>query len=207
MARDPIARPIFFTSDLHFFHKRICEFTGRPWNNVEEMHEGLIERWNNVVALTDEIFIVGDFSLASNKRTATVLERLNGTKYLIRGNHDRHEGLFEWEKDLYTLKVKDPDAPKGVQKIVLCHFPILVWDSRHYGAWHLHGHSHGNLADDPNALRLDVGVDVWGFSPVSYERIREAMRCKPCWPISKPLDHHGHEPRGDQDGRSVPDDS
>ena len=53
----------------------------------------------------------------------------------------------------------------------------------------LHGHCHGSLPDDPCALRLDVGVDVWGFKPVSYEQIKERMKTK----TPRAVDHHKME--------------
>ncbi len=60
--------------------------------------------------------------------------------------------------------------------------------SRRGGRVMLTGNSHGSLADDPNALRLDVGVDAgWNYAPVSFEEIRERMSQK-TW---KAIDHHG----------------
>lgn len=192
MAHDPTKRRIWFTSDTHFHHKRICELAARPWQNADEMAKGLISRWNERIALTDIVFHLGDFSMGSKKRAEEILAQLNGEKLLIRGNHDHNcHTLFEWWKDLYVLKVQDPLTPGGIQRIVLCHFPILLWDRRHYGAWHLHGHSHGNLEDDPTALRMDVGVDaISGYAPISYEAVRMLMMKKPCWPVSKSIDHH-----------------
>lgn len=185
-------RRIWFTSDLHFGHRAIIRYSRRPWPDADAMADGLVERWNARVALADHVYVLGDFALLPRKRIGAVLERLNGTKYLVRGNHDHNaKGLFEWEKDLHTLKVEDDRVEGGYQRIVLCHYPLLVWDRRHYGAWHLHGHSHGNLPDDPGALRLDVGVDVHGWAPLSYADVREIMETRPCWPCSKPVDHHG----------------
>ena len=40
---------IFFTSDLHFFHRNIMQFCQRPFNNLVEMNEALINNWNNTV--------------------------------------------------------------------------------------------------------------------------------------------------------------
>ena len=159
---------VFFTSDLHFGHANVIKYSQRPFSSADEMDAVLVRNWNGVVRARDTVYVVGDLAL---KRTAQLLEllrSLQGHKHLIFGNHDkalRKEPkaleLFESVQDLKTVKIQDPDAKDGVQRIVLCHFPMLVWDKSHYGAWHLHGHCHGTLPDDPHSLRLDVGVDAW----------------------------------------------
>src|SRR5271165_3310117 len=78
----------FFVSDTHFFHQRILEYCPtRPWKTVIEMNEGLIEAWNSVVKPDDEVFHLGDFSLAF-RPVEVYTRRLNGMKHLIVGNHD-----------------------------------------------------------------------------------------------------------------------
>ena len=88
---------------------------------------------------------------------------------------------------MHTIKVPDESAPGGVQRIVLCHYALRVWDKSHYGTWALYGHSHGTLPDNPHARAIDVGVDCHDFAPVSYERVREIMAAK----TFVPVDHHG----------------
>jgi calcineurin-like phosphoesterase family protein len=53
--------------------------------------------------------------------------------------------------------------------LVLCHYAMRTWNRSHYGAIQLYGHSHGNLPGDSQSC--DVGVDCWGFRPVSLEEI------------------------------------
>lgn len=184
-------RRVWFTSDLHFGHRGILRH-GRNFHDVEDMADALVEGWNGSVALTDEVYVLGDFSLCNRRRTAEYMARLNGTKYLIRGNHDAKQtaNQFEWWKDLHTIRVPDRDCERGYQRIVLCHFPLLVWDQMHCGTWHLHGHSHGNLPDDPNKLRLDVGVDAHDWRPIEYVEVKAIMEQKACWPVSQGDDHH-----------------
>lgn len=180
---------IFFTSDTHFGHENILIFgKGRPFANIKEHDEAIIEAWNGRVSVGDRVYHLGDFSFAFRERTEEILSKLNGQIFLVKGNHDK--GLksekFIWMKEYYRLKVKDEDTVTGTQEIVLFHYPIESWDKRHYGAWHLHGHCHGNLESPPHQPREDVGVDNQGFAPVSYAEIKERMSKK----TFKQLDHH-----------------
>jgi len=183
----------FFTSDLHFGHANVIKYSRRPFSSPSEMNAALIDNWNAVVGPADYVYILGDVSFLPPALLIECLNEMNGHKMLVFGNHDKRirktpsvMELFDDAADLVTAKISDPDAPDGVQRIVLCHYPMLVWDQSHRGAWHLHGHCHGSLADDPNALRLDVGVDVWSYRPVEYAEIKARMKQK-TW---KPVDHH-----------------
>jgi len=184
----------FFTSDTHYGHKNIIKYANRPYSSVSEMNEDMIKKWNSVVSSEDIVYHIGDFAFTPYKEAAEILRSLNGSKVLIFGNHDK---ALRKEKDLYIhwrsagdlreITVPDPDAPRGAQGIVLCHYAMRVWNKSYHGSWQLYGHSHGSLPDDPNSLSLDVGVDCWNFTPVSYEQIKEKMKLK----TFKPLDHHG----------------
>lgn len=184
----------FFTSDTHFYHKNSIEYCNRPFKDVEEMNEGLIANWNSVVGDDDQIFHLGDFSFAGPEKTEEVVARLKGKKHLIRGNHDHKnvlkkiEPYFVWVKDVYMLTVQDinPYAPtqnmsvyKGKNQMIwLAHYAHRVWPQQHYGVWHLFGHSHGMLPEDPRNLCVDVGVDCFKMKPVSYEELKEIMTKK-----------------------------
>lgn len=186
---------ILFTSDLHFFHKNIIELSHRSFRDLDDMHEGLIKNWNHDVKPDDQVYLLGDVSFGSKKKTKALLDRLNGKIYLIRGNHDhdiiKGEGCierFEWVKDYYYLKVDDVDAIDGKsQSIILCHYPFQVWNHIHYGAWHLHGHCHGSLAVDRTKRRHDVGIDNNAYHPISYDRVKAIMSTREYIPV----DHHG----------------
>ena len=50
---------------------------------------------------------------------------------------------------------------------------MRVWNKSHRGAWHLYGHTHGNLPDDIETLSTDVGTDRWNYTPVSFDTLVE----------------------------------
>lgn len=173
---------IYFTSDTHFFHSNIIKLSKRPFDNYEAMHESLIYNWNNKVKEKDDIYILGDFShKGKGIEVNETLKRLNGKKYLIKGNHDGFlndddfdESLFEWIKDYYVMRYEK-------HKIVLFHFPILEWDGYFTEAIHLYGHVHNSRKSASQYKRLEilgrralnVGVDVNNFTPVSIKTVLE----------------------------------
>lgn len=180
---------IYFLSDTHFFHKGVIGYSKRPYSSVEEMNEALISNWNAVVPRNGHVFHLGDFSFGRRVDTEEILRRLNGTKYLILGNHDssmnRFKKYFCWIKDYYELTVV---GFTHQQKIVLFHYPIGSWNKCHWGSWQLHGHCHGNFMHH-HGRQIDVGVDALpGYRPYSYREIAEIMSKKDF----EAVDHH-HE--------------
>lgn len=126
-------------------------------------------------------FFLGDmfWRTISKEKALSIMLRLNGQKYYIRGNHeealDRDKKLqnqFIWIRDLETIH------PTGYPYIVLCHYAMRVWNKSHNGSWQLYGHSHNELEINPekNLLSFDVGVDSWNYYPVSIEQVSAKMK-------------------------------
>lgn len=149
-----------FTSDLHFFHKNICKFSGRPWSQ-EENTEKLIEIWNENVKPGDTCWHLGDFFFVGKKRVdecREVLAQLNGTIRCIKGNHDPDDLMQDLLERgaIYSLdKLKEIKINKT--KVVMCHYPMVVWNQSHRGSIQLHGHCHGSLHNFGKSI--DVGLD------------------------------------------------
>lgn len=165
---------IWFTADHHFGHKRIIELAQRPFASVEEMDEEMIKRWNLLVAPEDLVYHLGDFAFADHQ---PYLDRLNGQKSLILGNHDHSNRVKKakgWSTidSLLHVDVLGEEAP-----IVLCHYGMRVWNRSHHGALHFYGHSHGTLPGDSQSC--DVGVDCWAYAPVVLEEIKARLLTLP----------------------------
>lgn len=171
---------VWFTADSHFNHENVIRYSERPFANLDEMTEAIIERWNAVVRPGDIVYHLGDFALSwGRKHQGTIdalLGRLCGNKWLIVGNHDRDEVRKNprWNKVTPYHELKLDLGGPHKQWIVLCHYPMRTWNLGHYGAWMLHGHSHGNLVDQSGKI-LDVGVDCHGYRPVSLEAVAAWM--------------------------------
>lgn len=186
----------FFTSDTHFGHKGILKHCNRPFETIEEHDQALIKNWNAVVDPKDVVYHLGDISFLSYNKTKEILKQLNGKIFLIKGNHDSNrylerlfvDGLIEDWCDYLEIEIQS-------QKIVLCHFPLAVWNNAHHGAWHLHGHCHGTLREH-RPLRFDVGVDnTADLIPLAFDFLKLWMAAEEY----KPLDHHGAKNQNSQD--------
>lgn len=139
----------FFIADTHFGHERCLEFDNRPFSNIEDHDNAMIELWNESVGIDDDVYILGDVSWHNPNNTVKILQQLNGNKHLIIGNHDG--------KLLKTKKVRDEfveichykeitlDDGTGV---VLSHYPIPCFRNHYYGWIMLYGHVHNSWEQD-----------------------------------------------------------
>jgi len=134
----------WFSSDQHFGHENIIKYMNRPFDSIEDMHRGLIERWNDRVKNGDTIYQLGDFSLMSRGRTKEILSRLNGTIKIVPGSHDKWIARADKDSGLVIDPLVTLKFPFGGEKlvIVICHYPLISWEQSNYGSIHLHGHSH-----------------------------------------------------------------
>ena len=90
----------------------------RPWDDVFEMEEELISRWNRVVGPSDKVYHLGDVAIP--RRGLQVLERLNGDKVLIRGNHD----IFKMSD--YTTHFRDIRGCHYLDRCILTHVQFIL---------------------------------------------------------------------------------
>ena len=156
------------------------------------MDASLVRRWNEVVAPRDTVYHIGDFSFLRPHETADIINQLHGQIMLIEGNHDKK--MNSAVKKMFTSVSKMHEITVGDQHIMMCHYAMVTWPKMHTGAWMLHGHSHGTLKShcyqcghDPGKKRLDVGVDIHQYRPISFEEIAQIMETK----VFTPVDHHG----------------
>ena len=178
---------LFFTSDTHFFHKNILKYCDRPFESITEMNEDLITLWNANVPKDGIVFHLGDVSLtAKSKELDELLHRLNGTKYLIIGNHEKDALSKDYLRnhwagiyDIAEIFIQDDEITYEEQHIVMCHYPMITWNGSHRGSWQLFGHVHGGLSNKGeikhSVTALDVGVDCHGFRPISYQEVKEKI--------------------------------
>lgn len=174
-----------FTADTHFGHGSIIRSCNRPFSDVAETDRFMIEAWNSVVAPRDTVYHLGDFAnwRLKEPQLRAYFDALNGDKRLIIGNHD-HEATrgLPWASVDHRAFVKVDG-----QELILDHYAGRTWNKSHHGSVQLFGHSHGQMPG--NSQQLDVGIDCWGYMPVSWPEIRQRLETlPPFWTPAEPAD-------------------
>ncbi len=159
----------FFVSDTHFGHANIIKYAARPFSNLDEMNEVLIERWNSKVTAEDRVFHLGDFAFKDKPAAKAIFQRLNGIKVLIRGNHDDqatlHLGWFAVH-DYFQYHC----SQSGIY-VMLCHYPMLDWPAKFHGALHFYGHVHDRFPQGAQPGSYNLCVEKRGYQPVTLRQV------------------------------------
>lgn len=193
---------IWFTSDGHFNHDKIIEYMPNRPQQLEAMHDAMINHWVANVKPEDTIYYLGDFGFParrSNHIHFDVLQAiLPGRKILVRGNHDRerrHEGdVIAKEHPMWDEVVDYYEVKFGKSRFICSHYPFETWNKASKGTYMLHGHVHSeDYAKSRYARphRFDVGVDnalEWG-RPWNVEELRDMFQKQEF----TPRDHHAEE--------------
>ena len=188
---------IFFTSDSHFFHDNIIKFCNRPFNNVEEMNQIMVDNWNNKVPHDGLVFHLGDFAWGGYNKFKEVREKLNGEIILIKGNHDEKNGPNSREAELSIFKGVLRQAKLLIEnrQIYVNHVPFLCYGGTYrdknaivyqlFGHVHISNHLKRNNGKDfercVNNLfptQYDVGVDFNEFAPISWHEVNVKIQAQ-----------------------------
>ena len=164
----------WITSDLHFGHKNIMKFCpetrARFKDDVAYMNNAIVDEWNARVESNDLVYILGDVAFMSGSEAGRMVNRLNGTKILIEGNHDKKTLNDATFRGAFAEVHKYLDITYDGHKCVMFHYPIAEWDQMHRGALQFHGHLHGSKSGLEQYRALDVGMDSTGEIVISMER-------------------------------------
>lgn len=163
----------FVTSDTHFNHGKIIEYCNRPFSDVEEMNEKIIENWNSVVGKNDIVWHLGDFALGDKKKIPELVNRLNGRINLVMGNHDHNKIGFYYDAGfhrVYDRKVIIQDY------IILSHAPMEFVKQPWFNiAGHVHDCSMYNTLSENGCI---VCMERWNYKPVSLDEIKNTWKKK-----------------------------
>ena len=151
---------VFLVSDTHFGHAGVCRFTRndgvtklRPWTDPAEMDEDMVRAWNDRVRPTDKVYHLGDVVI--NRKALSILNRLNGDKVLIRGNHD----IFKDED--YTPYFRSIRSYHVMNGMILSHIPVHEASLGRFGV-NVHGHLHANRVMRARGVNAKTGEVLYG---------------------------------------------
>jgi len=190
----------YFWSDSHFFHNNVITLCRRPFSSVEDMHRGLIQNYNDVVGKDDTCIWVGDcFFSDSTSKVLSVMNQLNGTKVLVRGNHD-----YSFQKMLrrgFSVVMDEMWVMMGGHHVQIKHYPFLPaqfnldmpdWQlklvnledrirfinrrPKREGQILIHGHTHQAKTFSKEDRSIHVGVDSNEFKPISWGYIEHWIK-------------------------------
>jgi calcineurin-like phosphoesterase family protein len=177
-----MSRDIWIISDTHLGHQNILKFTdsstgnlirGHLFDNIDQMDEYMLEKWNSVVKPGDIVYHLGDVFMGDKERFKRQWPKFNGSKRLIVGNHDDIKflstgGFFKkvqmWRKfteynillshvPLHEMSISRgrPDAQKKMVNV--------------------HGHTHNN--GSPPGLYMNMCVEAIDYTPQNIEDVAQ----------------------------------
>lgn len=166
-----MARNYWFISDTHFWHQNILKWGRNQFTTVEEMNEHIIQKWNSVVKPGDYVYHLGDVWMGGKDQATHhwLMNRLNGSKTLIVGNHDNipHMAKGGWWRKIELWK------PQRDWKLLLSHVPVhessIQERMKEVGGINLHGHTH--LNGPPKGPYASVCCELINYTPVHLEDI------------------------------------
>ena len=163
---------VFVISDTHFWHKNIIEYENRPFKDLIDMEQKMVELWNNKVMPDDIIYILGDFSFGNIEKTENTLKKLNGHKILVLGNHDNVIKKNKFDKFLFDVITNFVDTEIFGIGFLMCHYPLAVGD---WSKINLYGHIHSNKGnhrvDNLPENSYNCCADVNNYTPVNIKDI------------------------------------
>ena len=171
----------FLIGCTHFGHENMYQFLNKDGSRVrhqfvdaKEGDEAMVERWNKTVSKGDKVYVLGD--VAFHKTHLATVGRLNGSKILVKGNHDNLQ-LAE-----YAKYFRDVRAYSRLDDVVLSHIPIhpqSLWREKKNSYWiNIHAHLHSGAvmnfldASLPDYRYFSVCVERINYTPISLEQIK-----------------------------------
>jgi len=151
---------VFFISDLHFGHRNMA--IKRGFKDEHEHDSHIIKKWNKVVNKKDTVWILGDITMEKVAPYA-LLDKLNGFKKVVLGNHDMPNHSKELLK--YVNSIAGMVDYKGY---ALTHCPIHESEISRY-IKNIHGHVHENSL--PDERYLNVSCEVLNYTPLLMANI------------------------------------
>lgn len=172
-------KEIWFWSDLHLGHENCYKFTNydgtkmRPWDDMLEAEEYMIQEYNKLVKPEDTVYNLGDVGSQTN-RISYVMDKLNPSRrILIMGNHDNKIGAKFLGKYFNEIR-----GCYNLENYIMTHIPVSAGSKGRFKR-NLHGHTHFNIitlnndGKTPDPWYRNLCVERTGFRPINFDEIRQ----------------------------------
>lgn len=155
---------IYFTADTHLTSPAILHTPrGKQFSSIEEHDDIILNNIKEVLQPNDRLYILGD--IGSKKGIERFTNELD--KFDVRvvfGNHCLSSKSVQYFRHNFTEAEHLLEYKYANGRIVMTHYPQVIWDQSFRNSISLFGHAHGNINAylkqfRPNARMLDVGVD------------------------------------------------
>jgi len=176
---------IYLISDTHLGHDAIINFCHRPFKDVKEMDETIMENWNRTVRPQDHIYHLGDVTMERHGRDEEgfirKMRRLNGHFRLVHGNHDH----FPTEIYLEAGFEKIYGMWRGIDNLLFTHAPVHPGSMGSARA-NIHGHIHQHESPEPVIYKpYDV---IWNpETPRTTARVQPYINVCVEWTNYRPI--------------------
>jgi len=163
----------YVIADTHFYHSNIIKYENRPFNDIEHMNNEIVKRWNNTVKKNDRVFVLGDVSFLGLDDTKSIISKLNGTKILVLGNHDK-KSIQYWMDIGFSEVYKYPIIYK--EFFILSHEPPTYFNEN-CPYFYIYGHVHStDMYKTITKNSACVSIERWDYKPVSIEKLVELAK-------------------------------
>ncbi len=163
----------FLIADTHLGDDIIIKLENRPFKNAKEQTDSIVEKWNSVVNEDDIVYVIGDFlHIGCDSYHMEQAKKLNGTKYLIRGNHDTETDEF-YIKECGFAKVYD--YPIIVDDFwIFSHEPMYI--NKYFPYANIFGHVHDNPSYATFSSRhYCICVERTDYLPITFDDVKTAV--------------------------------
>lgn len=158
-------------------HSNIIKYCNRHFSDLKTMDLTLIDNCNTRVKEDDMLIVNGDFCLNYSPKEASDAPR-HAFKYyrdqiickniiFIQGNHDKHNSV--------KTPIQSLVLDYGGTRIFMTHNPKYAQEKYFFNfCGHLHGKNGKFTKLSYKSTIVDLSVENWNYSPVSYNEIWQA---------------------------------
>ena len=164
---------IFLIADTHLGDDIIIKLENRPFKNSKEQTDSIVEKWNSVVNEDDIVYVVGDFlHIGCDSYHMEQAKKLNGKKYLVRGNHDTETDEFYISECGFT---KVYDHPIIVDDFwIFSHEPMYI--NKYFPYANIFGHVHDNPSYATFSSRhYCICVERTDYTPITFDAVKATV--------------------------------